>query len=57
MRSAAIAGVTYKHGRAGPLVFVLVRHEIAGENGLALVEEQDIVCRKAPGAGEALRRI
>jgi 3-methylfumaryl-CoA hydratase len=52
-RMSIVADVTYKQGRTGPLVFVLVRHEVAGENGLALVEEQDIVYREAPGPNEA----
>ncbi|MBV8459119.1 MAG: MaoC family dehydratase N-terminal domain-containing protein, partial [Acetobacteraceae bacterium] len=51
-RTSIVADVTYKEGRTGPLVFVLVRHEIAGENGLALVEEQDIVYREAAGPNE-----
>jgi 3-methylfumaryl-CoA hydratase len=32
---------------------VLVRHEVSGASGLALVEEHDIVYRDAPQAGEA----
>jgi 3-methylfumaryl-CoA hydratase len=51
-RTSIVADVTHKQGRTGPLVFVLVRHEIAGENGLALVEEQDIVYREAAGPNE-----
>ncbi len=52
-RTSIVADVTHKQGRTGPLVFVLVRHEIAGESGLALVEEQDIVYREAAGPNEA----
>lgn len=52
-RTSTVADVTHKQGRTGPLVFVLVRHEIAGENGLALVEEQDIVYREVAAANEA----
>ncbi len=53
-RTSTIAGVTHKSGRSGDLVFVPVRHEIAGAGGdLALVEEQDIVYRAAPRSGEA----
>ena len=54
-RTSTIADVTHKEGRTGPLVFVLVRHEIAGEGGggPALVEEHDIVYREAPAPGEA----
>jgi 3-methylfumaryl-CoA hydratase len=46
-RHSRIADVSYKEGRSGPLVFVLVRHEISGSDGLALVEEHDIVYRGA----------
>src|SRR5688500_4341097 len=54
-RTSTIADVAHKEGRTGPLVFVLVRHEIAGEDrgGPALVEEHDIVYREAPAPGEA----
>jgi 3-methylfumaryl-CoA hydratase len=52
-RTSIVADVTHKQGRTGPLVFVRVRHEIAGENGLAVVEEQDIVYREAAGPNEA----
>jgi 3-methylfumaryl-CoA hydratase len=41
-----------KDSRVGPLIFVLVRHEITGPAGLALVEEHDIVYREAPGSSE-----
>jgi 3-methylfumaryl-CoA hydratase len=52
VRKSTIADVATKEGRAGPLIFVLVRHEIAGPAGLALVEEHDIVYREAPSRGE-----
>ncbi len=52
-RRSRILDVSMKEGRVGPLVFVLVRHEISGERGLALTEEHDIVYRDAPAAGEA----
>jgi len=51
-RTSRIADVTSKEGRSGPLVFVLVRHEIAGERGIAIVEEHDIVYRGEPQPGE-----
>jgi 3-methylfumaryl-CoA hydratase len=51
-RVSTIQDVTVKHGRNGALCFVLVRHEIAGQNGLALVEEHDIVYRDLPQPGE-----
>ncbi len=48
LKKSTIADVTTKQGKSGSLVFVLVRHEIIGEQGLALLEEQDIVFREAP---------
>ena len=51
-RTSTIADVTVKQGRAGALCFVLVRHEVHGENGLALTEEHDIVYRDAPAPNE-----
>jgi 3-methylfumaryl-CoA hydratase len=53
VRESTIADVSTKEGRAGPLIFVLVRHEIAGPAGLALVEEHDIVYRDVPAVGES----
>ena len=52
-RVSTVQDVTVKQGRNGALCFVLVRHEVSGESGLALVEEHDIVYRDAPQAGEA----
>ena len=51
-RSSTVADVSMKQGRSGPLVFVLVRHEVAGPGGVAVTEEHDIVYRGAPGPGE-----
>jgi 3-methylfumaryl-CoA hydratase len=51
-RTSHIAGVRFKEGRSGPLVFVLVRHEIRNELGLALTEEHDIVYRNHASPGE-----
>jgi 3-methylfumaryl-CoA hydratase len=48
IRKSTIADVSMKEGRSGPLIFVLVRHNIAGPAGLALVEEHDIVYRPKP---------
>ena len=52
---STVASVDTKQGRSGPLVFVMVRHEIAGEDGHALTEEHDIVYRDhaPPGPGNA----
>lgn len=44
-RTSRIAKVDVKEGKSGTLVFVLVRHEIAGPAGLAIIEEHDIVYR------------
>jgi 3-methylfumaryl-CoA hydratase len=46
LKKSTVADVTTKQGKSGQLVFVLVRHEIIGEQGLALLEEQDIVYRE-----------
>jgi 3-methylfumaryl-CoA hydratase len=50
-RISKIKDVTYKQGRSGKLVFVLVHHEIYGEDGLAIHEEHDIVYREMPAPG------
>jgi len=47
-RVSRIADVALKEGRSGTLVFVKVRHEIAGPQGPALVDEHDIVYRDLP---------
>jgi 3-methylfumaryl-CoA hydratase len=52
-RTSSIMDVSAKEGRTGPLVFVRVRHEIGHVTDLCLVEEQDIVYRDMPKAGEA----
>ena len=52
-RHSRIERVQHKQGRSGELVFVLVRHEIHNERGLAITEEHDIVYRAAPEPGEA----
>jgi 3-methylfumaryl-CoA hydratase len=51
-RTSRIADVSLKEGRAGPLVFVLVRHEISNPQGLAWTEEHDIVYRENPKPGD-----
>ncbi|MFC3215175.1 FAS1-like dehydratase domain-containing protein [Novosphingobium panipatense] len=49
-RTSTIVNVAEKSGRSGTLVFVTVRHELAGRDGLAVTEEQDLVYREpAPG--------
>jgi 3-methylfumaryl-CoA hydratase len=42
---STIKDITVKTGRSGALVFVVVRHEIFGPQGLAVAEEHDIVYR------------
>jgi 3-methylfumaryl-CoA hydratase len=44
-RVTRVADIKEKTGRSGPLVFVLVRHEISNGGGLAIAEEHDIVYR------------
>src|SRR6516225_7598742 len=54
VRKSTIADVSTKDSRVGPLIFVLVRHEITGPAGVALVEEHDIVYREAPSSSEVV---
>ena len=44
-RTSRIADVRLKEGRTGPLVFVVVRHEIHSTTKVLLTEEHDIVYR------------
>jgi len=53
VRESRIDDVTVKHGKTGPLVFVRVRHEVGDDAGVALVDEQDIVYRDNPKAGDS----
>ena len=48
-RVSKIESVTHKAGRTGDLIFVLVKHEVSNQQGLAIIEEHDIVYRDAPG--------
>jgi 3-methylfumaryl-CoA hydratase len=50
-RTSRIVDAQSKEGRTGPLVFVVVRHEIGNAEGIALIEEQDIVYRDHPKPG------
>ena len=54
-KTSTIASIEEKQGRSGPLVFVTVRHELEGPEGLAIREEHDIVYREAPERGSAVR--
>lgn len=49
-RTSTITRVEQKSGASGMLLFVTVRHVIAGPQGEALVEEHDIVYRGLQGA-------
>ncbi len=49
-RTSRITDVSGKEGRSGTLVFVTVRHELAGAAGVAMAEEHDIVYRENPRA-------
>lgn len=40
---STIKSVTAKSGKSGDLIFVTVEHRLSGANGLAIVEEQDLV--------------
>ena len=51
-RTSRIADISAKQGRSGPLVFVRVHHELSDTQGLAIVEDHDIVYREMPLAGE-----
>jgi 3-methylfumaryl-CoA hydratase len=52
-RTSHILEVRQKEGRSGPLIFVIVRHEIGDGEGIALSEEQDIVYRDKATASQA----
>ncbi len=52
-RVGTVTRIEEKQGRSGRLVFVVVRYEISGEGGLAIVEEQDLVYREAPEGDQA----
>jgi 3-methylfumaryl-CoA hydratase len=49
-RQTRIVDIVEKTGAAGAMVFVTLAHEIIGESGLALREQQDIVYLKIPDA-------
>jgi hydroxyacyl-ACP dehydratase HTD2-like protein with hotdog domain len=49
-RETTITAIEQKEGTAGRLVFVSLRHDIAGPRGPVLTERQDLVYRSAEGA-------
>ncbi len=46
-RVNTVGDVNYKEGSTGPLVFVKFVSEIFGEDGLAVIDDQDIIYREA----------
>lgn len=50
-RTSTILKVQEKSGKSGQLVFVTVEHRLTGEQGLAIIEEQDLVYREAAAPG------
>ena len=50
-KTSTILKIEAKSGKSGKLVFVTVEHRLAGEAGLAVVEEHDIVYRQAAAPG------
>ena len=53
-RDSFIDTIQHKNGRTGDLLFVVVRHEIHNDSGLALTEDHDIVYRPNPQPGDAV---
>ena len=53
-RVSTIKDVSYRQGKSGDLVFVVVQHDILGADGLAVREEHDIVYRRAASPGAPL---
>ena len=51
-RTSRVGSVQHKEGRTGSLVFVVARHEIGNAQGMAVIEEQDLVYRDHPKLGE-----
>jgi 3-methylfumaryl-CoA hydratase len=54
-RVSEIKSIEPKTGSTGSMVFVTVRHTLAGAKGTALLEEHDIVYREAAKPGEMAR--
>jgi len=50
-QTSVIEDVAEKQGRSGPLVFVTIRHEVSGADGLAVTDRQTVVYRDAPSGG------
>lgn len=56
-RETRIANVVEKSGAAGEMVFVTLEHDISGEGGLAMREQQDIVYLQIPDSFRAPKAI
>ncbi len=52
-RTSVIEDVSEKEGRSGRLVFVVIRHQIAGTDGIVITDRQTLVYRDRPSAMEA----
>ncbi len=52
-RTSRVTDVAAKTGRSGEMLFVTERREHSDDEGVAVVEEQDIVYRQAPADGKA----
>ena len=55
-KRSRVLSVQHKHGRSGPLTFVVVEHQVLQHGQLVIDEQQDIVYREAgppPGRPEA----
>ena len=52
-RRSTIATIEAKEGRSGRFTLITLRHEIEGERGGRIAEEQDLVFRPPAGAGAA----
>jgi 3-methylfumaryl-CoA hydratase len=52
-KQSTIQKIQRKSGNSEELIFVTVRHELSGEGGLAISEEQDIVYREAAKSNAA----
>ena len=55
-RDSHIADVRIKEGRTGPLVFVCMRSEVRNDQGLALIEEQELVYREDRKPGDPVTK-
>jgi 3-methylfumaryl-CoA hydratase len=51
-RVSSVKSVTHKKGRSGELVFLVLKHEVHGEAGHLMTEEQDFVYRPAAAPGD-----